>query len=78
MKTATAIIREIQRSSNLTGVVPVWSNGNHINIGSIEEHHGNQVWVYRAQMNLVEGIWIISGRPEVVEVLRAAILVTEQ
>lgn len=61
---ASEICRRIERISNLSAVVPVWSDGSHINIITLEERGGRIESVYRGHADLVDGIWVLTTASE--------------
>lgn len=57
---SSAIATKIMKCCNLRVVIPVWSSGGHMSIGSIEERHFRQEWVSRGTIDFVEGKWVVS------------------
>lgn len=57
---ASKFARAIMKASNLSVVIPMWSDGDHMNVGTIEDVHGRKEWIHRANIDRVNGEWVVS------------------
>lgn len=66
------LARAISNGSNLRAVIPLGTD-TYISIITVEDHHGRQATVYRGEVALVDGSWVVLGKPEVTDFINELI-----